>query len=176
MAVCMSTYIPTAAAALQRNGDTLTFPFPMRVEPITVYCRFFDRGNTGNGQARLWGIGSLSGGVNGALYVTFNTIWGTRFLPRGVAFSSVANIAPNAGDVVEILVTLNSSGQTQLTQVLNGGVPFVATASTAVPLNQNWLTPTFFVGGALTTADYTHLFVLTGVQSLATMQKRAGVI
>src|SRR5258708_2092173 len=145
MSATVSSFMPSGNAAVTRNGDVLTFPFNERPRAMSIYTRFFDRGNVGPGQARLWGIGSLSGGVNGALYVTFNGIWGTRFLPRGVAFASVANVAPNVGDLVEILATLADNGATQLTQVLNGGVPFVAAASAPTPLPPAWLAPTLFL-------------------------------
>jgi hypothetical protein len=178
MAVTLSSYIPTAASALTRNVDALSFPFPARPQAMTIYLRGFYRGfqsDTSGTNPRIFAIGSVN--VAPCLFINLSPAASFQIRSRtGTNLSSSPNITATVGDVMELLAVLNTNGSVQLTQVLNNGAASVGAASAATPLPQAWLVPTVFLNLSGNSGfDYLNLMMLAGVQPLATMRTRAGV-
>lgn len=146
-----SSPIATGTVAATRALDAFSVPYPHgATDPIFVYEKFRERGEIqGNGTIRRWRLGSNADGTgNPALYITFNTQYGTRLNIGGNVTSAVIATVPAYDDIVELLVTMTSAGLMQLTIALNGGAPIVGTAGGAQTLPAKWSDRVFYLAGA----------------------------
>lgn len=132
-----------------RNADALVFQHAYKPQPMFFYFKFVERGNTqGNGTIRLFRLGSGTSGTVRTFYITFNSIYGTRLNVDGNVTSATVNTVPAIGDVVELLVLLNSDGSAQLSISVNGGAVQTNGASVANPFPPgfNWDQQVFALG------------------------------
>jgi len=137
---------PTLAT---KQLESVVLPFPYAPEALFVYMKFRERGNAdGVGVSRLWRIGSNADGLGTpALYVTYNTQYGTRLNVGGNITSGVIAGTPAYDDIVELLVTMAANGLMQCTLALNGGAPSVGTAAGAQTLPAAWSDANFYLAG-----------------------------
>lgn len=144
-----SSYISTTAAAVTRSADSLSFPFTLTPQAMTVYAKYIDLGTSQKGGARILEISDVADvtrrfllntpGTLGAIQVFHDN--GTASVAEGV----VAGIA--VGDLIEARGVLNADGSVLLGVARNGGVESVSATSAANALAGSWSGPLLWIGG-----------------------------
>lgn len=182
MSLTVTSFMPSGNATVTRNADVLSFPFTARPQAMTVYCSFFEEGAIATPAAVLWTIGAASprlqivrAAVGSAGY--YRISYTNNSSGSGGSTPSIGT-SPSIGDLVELRATITASGVIQLGQSINRGVELVSGTGGPFALPQSWSVQTLYMGnngaGVAAQISLQSFLVLAGVQSLATMQRRAG--
>lgn len=176
-----SSYIPTTTAAVTRNADVLSYPFPYAPREMTVYLRFVDGVGSATGTTVGLIIGTASGSLPTLQVYHDAGKWVGYYVNGGSASTSTAADSTAIGDLVELRVTLSAGGAVTLGQTINGGTEAVAATGTARGMATAWNgSPVVFeinsgAGAAQHFAAYATAIAIPGVQSLAACRAAAGV-
>ena len=175
--------IPTVAVPVSRVADVLTFPITPSL-PLTLYVRFINLGTAqmARNNAHVLGIGRTStgntlivvSGGGGDLDARFYNASGNTNAEPGPGF------APALTDVVEVRVSVDTSGTVTMGNTLNGGTEIVTVSTPLTPAatwSTNLLTLTATGDGTSNVgfAGYTHVHVEQGIQSMDYMRAQAGI-
>lgn len=182
MALAASSYIPTAAAVLTRNRDQVTFPFPARPQPLTMYVRLIWLSGDTNTDLFILSVGSAA--ITTPRIVldisgnSFRVLRQNDFVnPNRNQTVAVGGLA--IGDTVELRGVMNSDGSVTLGVSRNGGAESVAGPSSPMAIPTAWAAQILMINSAGTAAvnfcAYRNILVVAGVQSLQTMRAWAGV-
>lgn len=113
-----SSYIKTTAAAVARVRDQLSFPFTAKPQPMTVYVRFVESGDT-LADGYVVHIGDAT------TYFHIRNVFGlyTATLANGITSVLNQNVAatPTLGQIVELSASINTNGSLTLRASINGG-------------------------------------------------------
>lgn len=179
-----TSYNPTSGGTDTRTADSLTFPFPARVQTLTVYGRYLQ-------------MGTLPYASSGTVFFSLGTVGAeTRFLVANGAgvVTFVANVqdaagsvssgvvAPGAthGQVVEVVAWLRVTGTTataQLQAAVAGTIGTAGTVSAARAISDNFNGDAVSLTLSLQQAAIgtTHIRVVRGVRDMLEMRRFAGV-
>jgi hypothetical protein len=183
-AVVPSSYIPTAAATVTRNADSLYFPFTAPPQAMTVYVRFCvqDSANVApSTTSRIVHIGAQTQTTDASLALFRSTsAAGYRFLHDPATLTQTGSVGTTAirGDVVELRGVLSAAGAPQIGASINGGAEGVSAVATAQALAANWADARLWLAGTsghTESAAFTHVVVAQGEQTMDTMRQLAGV-
>jgi hypothetical protein len=183
-AVVPSSYIPTAAATVTRNADSLYFPFTAPPQAMTVYVRFCvqDSANVApSTTSRIVHIGAQTQTTDASLALFRSTsAAGYRFLHDPATLTQTGSVGTTAirGNVVELRGVLSAAGAPQIGASINGGAEGVSAVATAQALAADWADARLWLAGTTghtESAAFTHVVVAQGEQTMATMRQLAGV-
>lgn len=178
-----SSYIPTTTAAVTRNADVLSYPFPYAPQAMTIYLRGVEAGTTQTTNAGYVQIGAAANQVTEPRILMFSS-GGTA--PRAVyndnagGSSTSTGTAASMGDLVEYRITFTGT-VIQLSQCYNNGTEATAAAGNAAAPATAWAAGTVISIGSRSDGTfngfgpYTHCLVLPGIQSLAQCRAAANV-
>lgn len=182
MAFAPSSVIVTGATVDTRARDELSFSFIARPQALTIYVRLImlttDAGTSGNRVVVQIGSSSTT---NPRLLMDFLTSTWRLILLNGInsVSSTVANTGITAGDRIELLGTVQSTGVVQISWTRNGGTITTGTASGALTLPSAWTNNVLMVnsvsgGGSPGFGAYRNIFVVAGVRTMQEMRVLAG--
>lgn len=170
-----TSYIPTAAAAVTRANEVLTFPYAAKPQAQTMYVKFVERGTIDGGIAASPMMIAASGSAvpRFMMYVT-SAKYAIQHANGVGDVNSVLAAAPSIGDVVELRATLTSAGVAQICQSINGAAETSSTATAALALAPQWAALPFVhidkSGAFYGFASYIAAKVVPGVRSMGFMR------
>lgn len=185
MPTIVSSYIPTlAGSADARTADSLPFPFTALPQAMSIYVKFQERGTIylPNG-TRIVHIGT-NGATGARIGITRDT---SQFYVgtynNGINASSVSSgnssIVPTVGQMVELLLTLSSSGVITLSWSFAGAAVSSAAGSTARRLPPAWAGQSLYLnsfgtaGSGAGAIALTNLVIVSGVLDMTAMRRYA---
>lgn len=141
-----SVLIPTTTAPVTRNADAANLVAPFGPQPMWVYHRFTERGTIATASGRAWQV-SIS---NPALLL-YRGSGGVYTIQHhnGIVATEVDGlaVAPDIGDLVEILVQLDEQGRPDIYQSINGAAPTsVVGSGTQIGFASAWGTNDLGIG------------------------------
>lgn len=177
-AVFPSSYIPTSGSTDARTVDSLTWPFLGRPQAMTIYVRFREL-HTDTASAYVF-LALTNGTTVPRLYLALNSANYECFYGNGFSSVTATVVAnPVVGDVVELRVTITSTGVVTIARTRNGGTESVGSATSALTLPQAWFSQHLslnMAGGAgVNMAEYLNAVVVRGVHDLDAMRRVARV-
>jgi hypothetical protein len=184
-AVVPSSYIPTAAATVTRNADSLYFPFTAPPQAMTVYVRGYEqeRANAASpSAATLMHIGSATGTTDPRYRITRSSVGAgyiTEHDPASATFTNRVGTTAQRGDLIEIRGSLSSGGSPSIGASVNGGAEVTDGPASAQPLGVAWADTRVYINSRGTDSTgqfaFTHVVVAQGEQTMDTMRQLAGV-
>lgn len=181
-----TSYIPTAGGTDARTADALTFPFPARVQTLTVYLRYLQNGTLpySSATAQIWNLGTSGAStqlrfsqVGAASTVRFDISDTTSAVASGTV-----TVAATHGQMVELIgwVRVTASTKTataQLQAAVQGVVGTAGTVSTAkgVSDNFNGTVVQMNTGATALVTPYANALVQRGILTMEQMRRIAGV-
>ncbi|GAG34261.1 unnamed protein product [marine sediment metagenome] len=179
----VSSYIPTAGAAVERAEDQLNWTITSRPQAATYYVRLVEAGSIFSSSfPRILEINNGSGG-NPRFYIIQNSNGKYRVgyvNAEGTTVTSDLTTAPTVGDVVELRATLSSAGVVQIHQSINSGTETSAVASSTQVLPTAWSGTQLWLNSRDTTQvgfnKFLDIVILRDIQSLATMRRIARAV
>jgi len=139
-----SSYIKTAAAAVQRVRDQLSFPFTARPQAMTVYIRFVELGSVQANLSRVIHIGNTATTL-GRLFISSNGSF-YQITHGNDTSSQTATLAaaPSYGSLVELRGVLNANGSVLLGQSVAGAAETTTATSATLSMSSYWGTATIW--------------------------------
>jgi hypothetical protein len=181
-----SSYIPTVAATVTRNADSLFFPYTAPPQAMTVYVRTV---NVEHQAPIVNGAGVLVIGASTVVPTgnTFLQLFVTGGTFRVVGSNATGSIVTSQssvtglimGDVAEYRAEVRASGAVVSGFTRNNGAEVLGSLSAGLAMPAAYTTarltlqPVAALGSASTA--YTHVVVAQGEQTMATMRQLAGV-
>lgn len=176
-----SSHIPTAAAAVTRSADLLTFACNAPPQVLTLYLDLVQRAVPDPTVNQVYvALGNAAGDAPylvGRLNATGVTLRALHHNGSALVFTD-ANPAASVGQRLEVMVSVDATGAITPTAAVAGGSATVGAATAANALAAAWSATTLLTVGAAGGGATPTLMVLravrlaAGVQTLATM--RAG--
>jgi hypothetical protein len=172
-ATCPSSLFPTGATALTRAGDTLSFPFLLLTQAITVYVKYVERG-TQLATSGLFEIGTF--GVNPSLlsYRSSSTQLNASWHNGTIQVATGGITGPTLGVQAEERIVLSAAGVATMGLTLNGGAEATGSSTAAAISGASFgpatLTLNTYTGGGVGYALFQKVRIAMGAQSLAYMQ------
>lgn len=156
-AFCTS-YVKTTTATVTRSADSLSFPFTLPPQEMTVYAKFIERGSlSGAAQTRVVNISNVAGGAAAPSFSIYVSSTGPSYGAQhhnGTAnVSSVSGVTASIGDLIEVRAVLGADGKVTCGVSKNGAAETVGVTSAANALASAWASQHLFLntstGGAL---------------------------
>lgn len=179
-ALVPSTVVRTSGASATQNTESLTVPFSVDPQSLTIYVRHLDLGGwtVGGGLPRVISIGSTDTGSPPCLTITNNGGWEAQYNDgAGSVQISQVSAQTSYGDLIDSLVTLQlnadgSGGVLTYGQTVNNGVFTSGTPSAGglvTPITA-WSSPTVILGGGTPATAIGRCIIAAGIHTLAEMQ------
>lgn len=126
-----TSYVATDTGSVTRSADSLSYPFTLPAQAMSVYAKFIERGASLVANARVLHIGASAG--TGPLFALYSTgsVYRAAHDNNTLEVNSTAGVGVAIGATVELLANLASDGAITLTQSINGAAPTTAAASAA---------------------------------------------
>lgn len=175
-AVCPSSYIKTTTATVTRAADSLTFPFNVPPQALTLYVKGVVLA-TDFANNPYWADIGLADGSEPHFFLYTSGAQGSVAAQYkfGGANTGVATVGHTRGDTLEALGTLAADGTATASGAKNGGsaaTPASSAASSA-PLPSAWSDTTLRLNGADSGKGFfafQSVRIAAGVQSLTYMR------
>lgn len=149
LAAALATPIQTTGAAVTRAVQSLTFPWNVPPQAMTVYVKFLERESPNWSQSAA--IAQIGAGDNSTprllLYKPNGTDTYRLYHDPSTSVNSSVDLNPSIGDMVEVRGVLNGDGSVQMHGALNGGSESSGSASAAQAFsNSMWADSKLYVG------------------------------
>jgi len=181
-AVVPSSYIPTEAAAVVRNADSLYWENASLVpQELTVYARHVQAGGFDANGPRVWQIGE-NAAAGARLSLESRTVPAYRLNHNNGTTDVLSQVTtvPALSDIVEHRSVLSAGGEVTLAQSINAGTEVVGVTSAGNTLAGAWAAARLWLGRAANGSSYqvqvTHLGIFRGTRDLAYCRANTGVV
>jgi len=132
-------YVATAAGAVTKAADSCIVPVPQDTVAQSVYVRFQERGCIAmSPNGRIFEISKFGSNPRFFIYATSGKYSMAVVSAGGVQWSPIAAVAPNYGDLVELVGSYDGASAVSLTQALNGGAGATTVAAAGAPGAALW--------------------------------------